>query len=424
MCPVGDDVPAERLRPRGDQPVQKPVLHVNERGQLRVTGRHDAAGDVRRSQRELPLVELVGGDVVGERRVLELGVKRRFPTVDPEIPRVLDRRQFVWCLPLRPRHSAAGVHRGLPLPVELVGRAGAGAVPLTFTPQLGVLTPIVFGVRPLVDELRPFALPGRVLLPVEQPVGQIVGADDGDGAEAGDPLAGAGEAEDGPGESSLAGGALRGARGRLVGLRIVDQHEVRPNRLAVGPGVPEPADAAGDAGDTDGGTGRRPAGDRRERYLIGTPLDLRRLSFAELTTCPLVDSLERPDRIGRLRVVVGQEVVLLEVALDRIEHLLGDRLIGADQRDELPVTVQQRPEACPLAEGGLAGAARHGEGEQLAAKHRRFDLGDRGQMVGRPRQRERLGGVRLAEEAEVQPAGIPAGRIDDCRRRADVAAGG
>jgi hypothetical protein len=101
------------------------------------------------------------------------------------------------------------------------------------------------------------------------------------------------------------------------------------------------------------------------------------------------------------------------VALNRVEHLLGDRLIRADQHDELPVAVEQCPQARPLTERGLAAASRHGEREQLAAKHRAFDLGDCRQMVGRPRQRERLGGVGLAEQAEVEPAGIAASGIDD-----------
>ena len=57
------------------------------------------------------------------------------------------------------------------------------------------------------------------------------------------------------------------------------------------------------------------------------------------------------------------------------------------------------------------------EAMQIAAEDRRLDLGDGAEMVWRPRQRKRLGGVRLAEEPEVDPAGIPAGRIDDWNRR-------
>ena len=110
--------------------------------------------------------------------------------------------------------------------------------------------------------------------------------------------------------------------------------------------------------------------------------------------------------------------------LDAVEHLLGDRLVGADDHDELPVTVEQRPNRCPLAERRLAGAARHGEREQLAAENGAFDLGDRGQMVGRPREGERLRGVRFAERPKVNAGAVAASRIADRRRRPDVAAGG
>ena len=217
---------------------------------------------------------------------------------------------------------------------------------------------------------------------------------------------------------------MRRAGCRLVRLRVVDENKIRPDRPAVWAGVPQAADAAGDAGDSDGGPGGDPAGDGRQRDLVGVPLDLRRLAVDRLPASPLVDPLEGADRVGRVREVVRQEIVLLEVRFDRVEHLLGDRLVGADNHDELPMTVQQCPNRRPLAQRRFAGAARHGKREQLAAEDGALDLGDRGQMVGRPRKGERLRGVRLAERPEVNAGAVAAGRIADWRRRPDVAAGG
>ena len=148
-------------------------------------------------------------------------------------------------------------------------------------------------------------------LPVKEPVRQVVGADYRHRAEAGNVLAGAGEAEDRPRQRLLAGRTLRRAGCRLVGLRIVDQNKIRPDRPAVGAGVPQAADAACDAGDTDGGPRADPAGDGCQRDLVGVPLDLRGLPVDGLPASPLVDPLEGADRVGRVWEVVRQEVVLL-----------------------------------------------------------------------------------------------------------------
>jgi hypothetical protein len=116
-------------------------------------------------------------------------------------------------------------------------------------------------------------------------------------------------------------------------------------------------------------------------------------------------------------------VVLLEVAFDAVEHLAGDRLVGTDQHHELPVAVEHGPDAGPLRHRALARATGHGEGEQLAPQDGGLNLGDRREVVGAPRQRERLAGVGLAEAAKVSLATGPAGRVFRAWDRADVAAG-
>ena len=193
---IRDHVPAERITPRGHEPEQHPVLDVHERGDPVVVGRHRAARQRRHPAGELPLVELVTLNVVGQRLVLVLGEERRITAVDAEVPCVLDRRQLVVVVPLGPRHPAAGVHRLPPAGVELVRLRRARPRPLPAAAELGVLMPEILGRRPVVDELRPLALPRRVAGPVEKPVGQVVGPDHRDRAEAGDLRPRAGQAQD------------------------------------------------------------------------------------------------------------------------------------------------------------------------------------------------------------------------------------
>lgn len=109
--------------------------------------------------------------------------------------------------------------------------------------------------------------------------------------------------------------------------------------------------------------------------------------------------------------------------LDRFEHIRRVLFIGTDQRHELPVPVEHRPETCRLAERCLAAAARHCHCEETAFDDCLFDLGDDLQMVFRPRQVEREREVPLAEGPEVMLTVGLALRIDNIRQLADVPAG-
>ena len=419
---VPDDVATERLVPRGDEPEEEPLLNVDKRCHRLVTGRHHASRDVRDPGGERTLVELVARDVVGERRVLILGVERRLAAVDAEVPCVLDRGEFVGVLPLRPCHLRTLVHRRAVLGVERVRLGRPVAVPLAAAAELAVLRPEVVMDRPLVDELRPLALPDRILHAVEQAVRQVVGPDHRDRAEAGDPRPRPREAEDRTVQDLLARGDLRRARRRLVGLRVVDQDEARPDRRPVGPRVLQAADAARDAGHPHARAGRRRARNPWERDLVGRPLDLGRVALVGLALGPLGDPVEASHRVAGLGEVVEERVVVLDLALQAVGHRRGDRLVGTHEDDELPVTVEHRPKAGRLAERRLAAAARHREREQLAAENRALDLGDRGQVVRRPGEREQLAEVRLAEFAEVAAAGGATLGVGDRRKVADLAA--
>ena len=310
------------------------------------------------------------------------------------------------------------------LEVEGVGSLGAGADPLAVAPQLGVLAPQIVPVRPLVDELRPLALPRGMTIPVEEPVGEIVGLDYRDRAEAGDPRTGAGEPEDGTRQDLLAGGDLRGAGRRLVGLRIIHKHQRRPDAAAVRLGVLDAADAAGDPSDADRGPGRRVAVDPRHCEPIVLPLDPRWLPLVGLPLRSLADPVEGADREARGREVLEEQIVRLDLGFDRFQHRLCDAAVRSDEHRKRTMAVDEAPEACPLGEGRLARAARHRVGEQLAAEDRGFDLGDRGQVIRRPSERERFSPVRLAELPETLAAIVTAGDVDDGWQIADVAACG
>ena len=122
---------------------------------------------------------------------------------------MLKRRNLVFVVPLRPRHAGARVHLPLADAVELIRCGGALSGSLAFAAELGVLAPqSIFG-RPLVDELRPLALPRRMPSTIKEPIGEIVRADHGDRAEARDLLPRPGKAEDGSAQDLLAGGHLR-----------------------------------------------------------------------------------------------------------------------------------------------------------------------------------------------------------------------
>ena len=64
-----------------------------------------------------------------------------------------------------------------------------------------------------------------------------------------------------------------------------------------------------DPGDADDGARRWRARDRRQHDLSGGPPDVRLLPLVELPRRPLVDALQRTDRMADLREVTGQQTI-------------------------------------------------------------------------------------------------------------------
>ena len=141
--------------------------------------------------------------------------------------------------------------------VESVRLRSADAASLPLSPQFCVLAPEILVVGPLVDQLRAFALPLWISLAIEKPIGEIVGTDYRHGAEPGHVHTGATEAENGTVKGAFTFRYLRRAVRRFVCLRIVHEHQVGADGLAVWPGVREATNPSGDAGDTNGRPGRR-----------------------------------------------------------------------------------------------------------------------------------------------------------------------
>ena len=244
-----------------------------------------------------------------------------------------------------PRHAAAGVHVRTMLAVEVGRCLHAVARSLAGLTEIGVLIPQGRVRRPLVDEFRALPLPRGMPLPIQQPVGQVVGAHHSHGAQAGNPAAWAGKAENRTLEHRLARRHLRRRPGRIVGLRVVDQDEARPHLPAVrGPLGRHAADAAGDAGDADDAARRLAAGDRWELHFVSRPLDMRRLALKQLPLGPLVDSLERHDWVDRLWKILKQCFVRLALNLDGVEHRRGMPLVRTDDANKLAVAVEQGPQ--------------------------------------------------------------------------------
>jgi hypothetical protein len=137
----------------------------------------------------------------------------------------------------------------------------------------------------------------------------------------------------------------------------------------------------------------------------------------------LVDPFERADWEADFREVVEEEVVVLELRLDGLEHARSVLLVASDQRHELPVSVEERPEASRLAEARLPRAAWHGHREESALKDGVLDAADDAEVVLAPGEAEGLREVALAEGSEVGAArALPRG-VGHLGQLADVAAG-
>ena len=172
---------------------------------------------------------------------------------------MLERRDFIGLVPGWPGDDGSLVHDRSAVSVELGGHGAVtvrGEVP---PPQLGVLVPKLERLvprGPLVDQLAPPTVPFRVPLLVEDLICQVVRLNYRARHRGGDFFPRTSQPQDRTHHEFEPLGGLGRARSRLVGLRVVENRVIRPNRFSIGPRELHPPNPAGDPADRND----RPAG--------------------------------------------------------------------------------------------------------------------------------------------------------------------
>ena len=287
--------------------------------------------------------------------------------------------------------------------------------------EVGVLVPQFLVLRHLVEHLAAFAVPFGVLRLVEDLFGHVARSNHRAGHDAGDLLPRPCESEDVARQHTHTLPGLLDRPRRLGGLRIVDHDELRTDRPPVRLLVLHATDAPRDARDAHQHTRGRRARNRRENDLVRGPGDPCAFALVELSGTAVGDAVEALDRERHLREVGGKMLVHLQLGLDRVEDFQRGGFACADQHDELAVSVQHRPDGGGFGQGGLARTTAHGKSEKTALEHGSFDLGNGAEVIRRPFELVHFWEVGLAEELEVETAGLLTLRVLDLREFPDVA---
>jgi hypothetical protein len=185
-------------------------------------------------------------------------------------------------------------------------------------------------------------------------------------------------------------------------LGIVDYHKSGPNGLTVGSLVLHASDPTSDAGDLDDRSACDASGHRRQDDLLGGPTDVRSFPFVELAIASVGDSIKRLNGKNNLGVIRKEQLVSIELHLDRFEHIAGMALIATNETYELSVAIENRPNASTFADGGLAATSRHCHREQSPPQYRLLNPVDNLQVIIRPSQMKRQWEIALAEVAKVR----------------------
>jgi len=125
---------------------------------------------------------------------------------------------------------------------------------------------------------------------------------------------------------------------------------------------------------------------------------MRSLSLVELAVATIGNPIEGLDRKYHLRIVGQEQVVAIELGLDRFEHVACMAFVATNEAYELSVAIEHRPNACAFADAGLATTARHRHRKQSTSKNRLLDPTVDFQVIWRPWQMECLREVGFAKE--------------------------
>ena len=86
----------------------------------------------------------------------------------------------------------------------------------------------------------------------------------------------------------------------------------------------------------------------------------------QLAFAAVGNSIQTLNRVHRFGKVVEQQVVAIQLGLDRLEHVHRVAFVATDQADKVPVTVEHGPDAGAFTDRGFSTTPRHGHREQSA----------------------------------------------------------
>jgi hypothetical protein len=340
--------------------------------------------------------------------------------LEPKVHRVLDGRQFIMVVPLRPSDPRSKVHSRSIRTVEISGHGKIATATEALGTKLCVSGPELFVAWELIDHPGPFPVPFGVFVTREDVVSHIARANDRAGHDPRDFFTRARETQDGPREDAFSGRTLGKGPGRFVRLRIVDNHKGWPNGSAIGSLVFHASDPTGDTSDLDDRSACDASGHRRQDDLLGGPPDVGSFPFVKLAITAVGDSIEGLDGENHLGVIRKEQFVSVEFHLDRFEHIAGMTFVATDETYELTVAVENRPNTSTFTDGGLAAPSGHCHREESPSQNRLLDPADDFQVIIRPSQVERQRKIALAEVPKVRGClGFSLG-VCNLRKLADV----
>ena len=201
--------------------------------------------------------------------------------------------------------------------------------------------------------------------------------------------------------------------GILIGLRIVEDDEVRPEHFATGRRVLR-ATCRVDRLCFQHGTAADRIGNGRHDNLHRLPFDLGQAPVVRLRVHGLRLAAEPANRKARSREHPQQNRVVFQFLLHRLDDLLRGCRVGTVHRHVATVTVEHCPECRADGNRCLGKSAWQGLSQSATVKDRLLQVGNRGELV----VAERLEASRLREALDEKAMEIVPTRVTQRRARA------
>ncbi len=107
------------------------------------------------------------------------------------------------------------------------------------------------------------------------------------------------------------------------------------------------------------------------------------LALEGLPAGTMRNAIERANRPDRIPKVFLQPIVGFHFSLDRVQHARRRSCIRSDHDNKFAMAVNDCPNGSAFRDRRLAGAARHGHGEESAIEHGAFYFLDNANMIRR-----------------------------------------